>query len=209
MKISIFGATGRTGQQLVVQSVELGHSVTVFVRNPAKLSAYRSRLTVIQGDVLDSKKVDDAVKEQDAVLSALGSPTLKKNNVLSTGTKNILESMMAHGVHRLVCESSLGVGDSREQPGFLFRWFFLPLVLKHAFADKEVQERYIRESAVDWIIVRPGYLTDAGRTSDYKVGFSPADRSIKGKISRADVAEFMLSQITDNTFVRKTPGISY
>jgi putative NADH-flavin reductase len=209
MKISIFGATGRTGQQLVVQSVELGHTVTVFVRDPAKLSAYRNRLTVIEGDILNRKKVDDAVKEQDAVLSALGSPTLKQNNVLSAGTKNILESMKAHGIRRFVCESALGVGDSKEQPGFFFRWVFLPMVLKHAFADKEIQEQYIQQSGVDWIIVRPGYLTDAPRTSDYKVGFSPTDRTVKGRISRADVAEFMLSQVTDNTFVGKKPGISY
>jgi putative NADH-flavin reductase len=209
MRVVIFGSTGGTGLQLVEQALERGHLVTAFVRNPAKLAIAHKNLTIAKGDVLDYAAVEAAVRGQDAVLSALGARTLGKTTMLSEGTKHILAAMEKLGVRRFVSESSLGVGDSYGQLGFLFTYVALPLLLRRAFADKEVQERAIRSSGVDWVIVRPAMLTNGPRTGKYRTGFTVTDRSIKGKISRADVADFMLKQMSDDTYLRKTPGVSY
>jgi putative NADH-flavin reductase len=209
MKLLVFGATGGTGREIVAQALEQGHVVTVFVRNPAAISTKHDRLKVAQGDILDYPSVETAVQGQDAVLSALGVRKLSKNTILSDGTKNIIQAMERHGVKRFICESSLGVGDSRGQLGWVFNVFIIPLFLRNVFRDKEAQEQYIQQSSLEWVIVRPAALTNGPRTGAYRSGFSPTDRTITAKISRADVADFMLKQLTDDSYLRKTPGLSY
>jgi len=208
MKIAIFGSTGGTGRELVKQALEIGHEVTAFARSPEKLDDLKNEnLRLAQGDVLDYEAVAGAIKNQDAVLSALGSPTLRAGDTtLSDGTKNIIRAMREESVKRFVCETSLGVGDSYGQPGFAFTKIVVPLILKHAFADKEIQEKDIKASNLDWTIVRPGGLTNGERTGKYRHG---SDKSISGKISRADVAEFMLKQLTGDEYLRQTPAICY
>ncbi|MEP7037968.1 MAG: SDR family oxidoreductase [Acidobacteriota bacterium] len=208
MKIAIFGSTGGTGRELVRQALELGHEVTAFARSPEKLDDLkRENLRIVKGDVVNYADVEKAAAGQEAVLSALGSPTLKAGDTtLSDGTKNIIEAMEADGVKRFVCETSLGVGDSYDQPGFLFMKVLVPLFLKNAFADKQIQEKYIKASNLDWIIVRPGGLTNGEKTGEYRHGL---DKDISGRISRADVAEFMLKQLQSDEYLHKTPAICY
>ena len=140
---------------------------------------------------------------QQAVLSALGARTHGRTTVLSEGTKNVIRAMERQGVRRFVCESSLGVGDSRGQLGLLFDWIVLPLWLRHVYRDKEVQERDIKQSHLDWVIVRPALLTNGPRTGVYQVGLKYNRSSIVPQISRADVADFMLKQLTDDTYLRQ------
>ncbi len=207
MKIVIFGSTGGTGKQLVKQALELGYEVTAFARTPAKLDEFKhEKLSIIIGDVFNYEDVEKAIIGQNAVLSALGNPTLKPNNTTSEGTRNIVKAMQTHNVKRFICETSLGVGDSREQAGFFFSKIIIPTLLKNAIADKEIQEQSIRESNLDWTIVRPGGLRDTPKTSKYQAGL---DKSISGNISRADVAEFMLKQINLDEYLKKTPAICY
>jgi putative NADH-flavin reductase len=209
MKLLIFGATGPTGQQLLRQALEQGHQVTALARRPSALGIQHPDLIPIAGDILDVVSVDSAVAGQDAVLSALGVRKWLKNTILSDGTRNILQSMTRHGVRRFICETSLGVGDSKDDLGKAFNWIFLPVMLKNVFADKEVQERYIKESNLDWTIVRPTYLDDGPLTGAYLVwtGRKPAEAI--NRISRADTAHFMLKQLITDTYLHKTPGISY
>ncbi len=209
MNLLIFGPTGGTGQELVKQALEQGHRVTAYARSPVMLDIEHPNLTVIKGDVVNSAAVDDAVKGQDAVLSALGVRQLLPSAVLSGGTRNIINSMQRHGVRRFICESSLGVGDSLGQTPWYFRYIARPFFLRNVFDDKEIQERLIWESGLDWVIVRPAILTNGPRTGAYRHGFSVTDRTIKNRISRADVAEFMLKQLTDDTYLRETVGISH
>jgi putative NADH-flavin reductase len=209
MNILILGATGKTGRLLVAQALEQGHDVTAFARHPATMTIQHERLRVVQGDMLDAASVDAAVRGQDAVISALGTEVLRKNTLLSDGTKNIIAAMEQHAIRRFICMSSLGVGDSQGQLGWIYNWLLIPLLLRNIFQDKEVQERYIKQSGLDWIIVRPGVLTNGPRTGVYRAGFSPTDHSIKAKISRADVADFMLKQLTAETYIHQTPGVSY
>ncbi len=192
MKLLVFGATGGTGREIVAQALDQGHAVTPFVRNPAAITTRHERLKLAQGDVLDYPLGEAAVQGQDVVLSALGVRKLRKNTILSDGTKNIIRAMEQHGVKRFVCESSLGVGDSKGQLGWVFNVFLIPLLLRYVFRDKEVQEQYVKQGKLGWIIVRPGAFIDGPRTGVYRIGFSTTDRTIRGKVSGADVADFML-----------------
>src|SRR5207244_10881849 len=121
--------------------------------------------------------------------------------VLSEGTKNITQAMEKLGVKRFICESSLGIGDSKGQLGPIFNYLMIPLLLRNIFADKEVQERVIIESKLDWVIARPARLTNGPHTGTYRSGFGIRDRSIRRKVSRADVADFMLAQVAGDAYL--------
>jgi putative NADH-flavin reductase len=135
--------------------------------------------------------------------------TARTPPIVSEATKCILAAMEREGTKLFVCESSLGVGDSKGQLGPFYNFVMIPLLLHSVFADKEVQEKIIQCSKVDWVIVRPGALTNGPKTGDYRAGFPVTDTTIQGRISRADVADFMLRQLTDPTYLGKTPGLSY
>ena len=149
------------------------------------------------------------------LLLGLGLPVLallwlsRTPPLLSRSTKLMVCAMERSGVKRFICESSMGVGDSRGQGGFIFTWIVLPILLRHVFADKEAQEKIIEASPLQWVIVRPGGLTNGPRTGKYRAGFEPTDCTITCSISRADVADFMLKQVTDDTYLGKKPGVSY
>lgn len=208
MKLLIVGSTGGTGRELVRQALEQGHWVTAFARTPSKLGISHHNLRIAQGDVTNYGSVETAVAGQDAILCALGTKVIRKSTIQSGGTRNIVQAMQKTGVKRLVVETSLDVGDSRGQLGFLFAHVIRATLLRNIFEDKELQERIVRESGLDWIIVRPAMLTDGPRTGNYRAGFSSSDK-IARKISRADVADFMLKQATSNEFLRQTPGLSH
>lgn len=209
MKILIFGSTGGTGRELVNQALDHDHAVTAYARNPAKIEDIKhSNLKVIRGDVLDKAAVEGAVKGHDAIFVALGAG-LKRTTLREEGTRNIVEAMQHTGVKRLICLSSLGVGDSRANLPFFTKYIIVGLFLRYAFADHERQEAVVRQSSLDWTIVRPPFLKDGPRTGVYQHGFFTKDRRIKGWISRADVADFMLKQLVDDTYFHQTPGVSY
>jgi putative NADH-flavin reductase len=132
----------------------------------------------------------------------------RRNTILSDGTRNIVRAMEKSGVKRFVCQSSLGVAESRGRLGFLYNFFIIPLFLRNLFADKAVQERIIQESSLDWVIVRPTALTNGPRKGTYRVGSSIGHWFIPSKISRADTAEFMLKQISSPDYLRQTPGLA-
>ena len=209
MKLTVFGSTGRTGRELLAQALDQGHDVVACARTPTKLEGVaHARLRVVAGDVLDPASVADAIAGQDAVLFAVGTGA-QRTTLREDGTRMVVEAMSKAGVRRLICLSSLGVGDSRANLSFFTKYVIVSVFLRHAFADHERQEAVVRRSALDWIIVRPPHLTDGPRTGVYRHGFPTTDRQITGKISRADVADFMLQQLTDDTYLRQTPGVSY
>ena len=209
MKLLVFGSTGSTGRELVRQALERGHDVTAYARNPAKIDDIQhANIRVVRGDVLDPAAVESAVAGQEAVLSAIGAGA-GRTSLREDGTRNIIEAMQRTGVRRLIVQSSLGVGDSRANLSFFTKYIVVSIFLRHAFADHERQEAAVKQSSLDWTIVRPPYLTDGARTRAYRHGFPITDTSIKGKISRADVADFMLEQLTHDTYLHQTVGVSY
>ena len=162
---------------------------------------------MLQGNALDASSVEAAVAGHDAVLSALGTRSARRTTLFSESTHNLISAMNKQGVRRLVCISGIGVGDSKGHVGFLYDRIIRPFVVKNIYDNKERQEEAIKQSNLDWVIVRPARLTDEPAKGEYSVylGGSYTAKTI----SRADVAAFMLAQLTDDTYVRKTPVISY
>jgi putative NADH-flavin reductase len=207
-RLLIIGATGGTGRQLVAQALERGFTVTALVRDPSRLTIVHPQLAVVRGDVLDESSVEAAMRGQEAVVSALGhrryySPT----RTLSEGTRNVLRAMEAHGVARFVCETSLGIGDSAGRMGLYYTFFTIPVVLPLYFWDKARQERLIAASRSEWVIVRPGVLTNGEKRGRYRHGRQVGSFLWTVRISRADVADFMLNQLTSDTYVGSAPGV--
>ena len=209
MKILVIGATGPTGQQIVEQGLAQGHQVTALVRNPDKFEMQHNSLQIVKGDILDPASLD-AVQQQDAVISSLGTKKigLEPVTVLSEGTKNLLQAMERHSVKRLICITGLGAGDSKGHGGLLYDKLILPLILRRIYDDKDRQEAEIRQSNLDWVIVRPGILTNDPAKRNYRV-LTDLTGVTAGKISRADVAAFVLQQITDDRYLYQTPLVCY
>ena len=206
MQIAVFGATGGTGQQVVQQALAAGHSVSALVRDPSRLAAQDERLTVVEGDVLDRAKVDETVSGADAVIVSLGNTSNNPDYIVSRGTEVIVDAMTAAGIPmRLIVVSSLGVGESRDQVPFAFK-MLMNTVLKKAIDDKERQEALVKASGFDWIIVRPGGLTNGPATGSYKAGVDV--KLTAGQVSRADVAAFVLLQLDDDTYLHQAPAIT-
>lgn len=207
-KVLIVGATGGTGRQLVEQALERGHVVTALARDPSALRIEHPRLTVVRGDVLDYRSVEAAVRGQDAVLSALGHKRFfYPTRILSEGTRNLLRAMETHGVQRFVCETALGIGDSAGRMGVYYTFFVIPIILPFYFWDKARQERLIAASGVSWVVVRPGALANGAKRGRYRHGRNVGSFLWTVRISRADVADFMLNQMTDNTYLGTAPGV--
>ena len=206
MKLLVFGATGGTGRQCVDQALAQGHQVTAFVRQSAALTVQHPDLTIIQGDITDQDAVQRAIPGHDVVISALG--TRGGPAVLPEGTRNILEAMASHGVRRSLWVSSFGAGDSLQQMGWLSQTLIVKGLLRQAIQEKNAQEQIILASGGDWIIARPGGLTDGPLTGTYRVT-GPGDKVGRPSISRADVADFMLKNLTDTRYARRAVGLTY
>jgi putative NADH-flavin reductase len=207
MNIIVFGATGATGKQVVEQALADGHQVTAFVRDPSKVQLDHPRLRLAAGQVTaDQKAVTAAVAGHDAVISALGNRLtykgLRTPSVIADATAIITRAMEETGVDRLVFLSAFGVGDTiGEAPlplKVMYRMFLGP-----GYADKSRGERILRAGELNWTLVYPVLLTNGPRTGAYRVG---DHLRLKGlaKISRADVADFMLRQLDDATYIRRT-----
>ena len=210
MRLLIIGATGGTGRELVRQALERGHHVTAFARKPARLRLAQERLDIVQGNVLDRSSVDAAMRGHDAVLSALGHKRwLYPTRILSAGTANVLGAMEACGTRRFVCETSLGLGESCGRMGLYYTLFVIPVILPFYYWDKRRQERLVRASGLDWVIVRPGALTNGSRRGVYRHGQGVGHWLWTVRISRADVADFMLGQVTSDQYLRSAPGVCW
>lgn len=209
MKLVIFGATGTVGQHVVGQALQQGHQVTAFARNPAKLDIQHHGLTLFQGDVMDLPAVEQAVRGQDAVVCVLGAGQKITGTIRSEGTQQIIRAMEKTEVRRLICQSTLGAGDSWSNLDFYWKYIMFGFILRQVFADHERQEALVKNSNLDWTIVRPGAFINGPCTGRYRYSFPGTDRSITLKISRADVAHFILKQLSDRSSLHQTPSLSY
>ncbi len=209
MKIVVFGASGRTGRPLVEQALAAGHHVTAFVRDPARLETRHERLTVVQGDVHDAARVREAVAGQEAVLSTLGLAPKGPRDVVSAGTRAILAAMREHGVSRVVCESGAGVRTERDSrsAGATAMTTMLKLVARDVLRDAEASYQALKASDRAWVFVRAPRLTEGPRTGQYRTGYLQLGPG--ATISRADVADFMLKELTDDTYLKQAPMVSY
>ena len=204
MKLSIFGASSVSGKLLVEKALMAGHEVTAFVRNAAKLEIAHEKLKVVTGDALNSAQVDDAIKGSDGVLSTLG-PKGKPMVMAAESTRNIISAMEQHGVKRLVVVSVAGVAVPQDKRGFNIIGVLIKLLLKSVFIDRENQLAILESSTVDWVAVRVPRLTNDAATGSVRAFFGNPSPSMK--VTRADLADFMLKQLTENQWLRQSPII--
>ena len=209
MNLLVIGANRGIGLRLVELAIEEGHTVTALVRDPARMPVRHDQLKVIKGDIRDEATVTRAVKDQEAVCLTIGiHPTRKPVNVFSHGARNVIAAMTQSGPKLLVCVTGIGAGDSKNHGGFFYDKIFNPLVLKTIYEDKDRQEALVRDASLEWVIVRPGFLTNGPLTGTYRALTDLAGVTA-GKISRADVAHFILTEIQTKQYLFKTPLLTY
>ncbi len=209
MNLLIFGASGATGHELVNQSLLKGHSVTAFVRDPSKIKVKNPKLKIVQGSITDQADLTNAIKGHDVVLSALGaSSPFKFDPILVEGAAKIVRTMEDLKVLRFIYLSFIGVGDNRVNGGFVIR-YIAPRLLKNEIAGHEAREKVIRNSELNWTIIHAPTLTKGKMKGVYRKGENLSSNSFVVAVSRADVADFMLSQCVDLTFNHKAVRMMY
>jgi uncharacterized protein YbjT (DUF2867 family) len=188
MNLLVVGATGGLGREVVAEARRRGHDVCALVRDPARaplLEGVRS----VQGDVLDPSGLDAAVKECDAVVCVLGTPNPREaNTLLEQGTRNLTQAMKRSGVRKLVCVTLLGTGDSTRHASLLYRYVILR-VLAPMVPDKEAQERVVRQTDLDWVLVRPPRFVNRGGPPRI---LRPGDKGRVGHVSRSGLARVLI-----------------
>jgi len=208
-RILVLGATGGMGRLIVRQARARGHDVHALVRSPDKAAGLEGA-SISVADARDERALRRALQGRDAVVSALGTPVSpwRDVTVLSSATRSLVAAMQAEGVRRLVCVTGMGAGDSAGHGGFVFDRLILPLLLRKVYADKDRQETLVRESGLDWVLVRPSVLNDKAP--------GPAVRALTdlsgfhgGTIARADAAAFVLDQVEGNAWLHRSPLISW
>jgi putative NADH-flavin reductase len=208
-KLLVIGASRGIGLETVKAALLAGHSVRALARSAASIPIQNPNLEKVSGDALDTDTIRNALKDVNVVVQTLGvdiSPRaiFEPTTLFSQSTRLLVGAMKAAGVKRLIAVTGLGAGDSRGHGGFLYDTVAFPLLLKRVYDDKDVQESLIRSSELDWMIVRPGLLTNSPATGQYRVLIAPNDWRF-GTISRADVADFIVRQIDDRALIGATP----
>lgn len=206
--IALFGATGRTGRRVLGRALEAGHEVRVLVRDPIRLDVVDSRLTVIRGEVVDPVPVERAVAGADAVLSLFGQVAGSPRTLQTDGTAAIVAAMREHRVPRLVTLSGGGLRAPQDRPKLVDRVIrgLLKLVSGHVLADEEGHLAVLRSSGLDWTVVRGPMLTEEPGKGRYQVGWVGVNASTR--ISRDDLADFIITQVDDRSFVGQMPFVS-
>jgi putative NADH-flavin reductase len=210
--VLIIGASKGIGFEVVRGALASGHNVRAFARSANRIKLAHPHLEKRRGDALNPEDIQSALNGMDIVIQALGiglGPHMIFGpvRIFSDATRILVPAMETAGIKRLVCITGFGAGDSRASVGCAQRIPFR-IVFGRAYDDKDVQERIIRNSRLDWTIVRPGVLTNGTRTGRYRVLDRP-DQWQNGLISRADVADFLVRQINDDTYVGKAPVLIY
>lgn len=205
-RVLIVGASKGIGLETSRQALKAGHHVRALARSAAGIALSDSNLEKLRGDALNRQDVEAALHGMDVAIQVLGvrpADMFRPIHLFSDATRILVSAMEGQGVKRLICVTGFGAGDSRASISWLQRVPFR-LLLGRAYDDKSVQEGIIKDSSLDWTIVRPGVLTNGGRTRRYKI-LEEASQWRNGIISRADVADFLVRQIEDRTYVGKAP----
>jgi len=210
MNVLVLGASGRTGRELLAQGVAQGHSVTAFVRNPARLGPADPKIRIHRGDVADRASVESVISGQNAVICATGTSShLKPDSKLVIGMHNVICAMERYDVRRLIYLSNDSVRDVRYRLNSFRRYLILPLLLRHVVACHETNEAMIKQCSLDWTIVRPPTLTQGRRMGSCRSGEVVMANSLFPHLSRADLAAFLVKHLTEYTFLHQAPVVMY
>ena len=205
MKIVIFGANGKTGALLTEHALAKGHHVTAYIRRTGSLVQQHPNLKVITGNLDDIARLKEAIAGSDAVLSTLGGSSLTKHSPgIIAGIDHIISNMEQEGVKRLIYLSSMGAGESRNMMGTLIRFFIAGIMLRVPLADHTANEKRIAKSRLQWTVVRPAGLTNGPKTGRLKHGSKIIVLKGTPQVSRANVASFMLEQLSDTSYLNNS-----
>lgn len=208
MKLAVFGGTGKGGQFLVPRALDAGHEVVALSRNPARMTLQHERLTLVKGSIQDAASVDEVIRGADAVVSSLGANSKEPPFSISKGFDNILPSMKAHNVRRLIMSVGAVIYDPLDKPqipNHLFHFIWMNFQ-KNVYDDMLQVVEKVRASDLDWTIVRVPYLTERfSKPGTLRVGYLG---DIGGMITRSDMSEFMIKQLESDAYIRKAPAIS-
>lgn len=209
-KIALFGATGKTGNHFLKLALEAGYEVKVLVRNPDKLKDKNDKLSVIKGDVLNQEDVETTVKDCDLVVSLFGHVKDSPAYLQTNGTQNIVKSMRANKLKKLVSLSGGGLPfPEKDEPKFIDKTirFIMKVAFSKMLNDAIEHHKVLEKSNLDWVIVRGPRLTDDEKLGKYKIGWVGVNAGTK--IARADLADFILKQLENNQFIKQMPFVSY
>ena len=208
MKLTIFGSTGGTGLHLVRKALERGHEVTAFTRTPTKLDLRHSKLSVIEGDVREPEAVSSAIREADAVISAIGPTPGSPVDLMTKAAQNIVSGMKAHNVRRLVWSAGAGVKAPQDEPTLMHKAisFLLKLISKDVLENSLRGVEIVRSSGLDWTVARAPMLTDEGRKQGYQASF--VGQGMGRTLSRENFAEFMLELVENAEWLQQMPAAS-
>jgi uncharacterized protein YbjT (DUF2867 family) len=209
--VLIIGASRGIGLETVKAALQSGHSVRALARSARRISIDHPKLEKMAGDTLEVATVRRALTGVDVVIQSLGVSVgpkiiLKPTQFFSTATRLLVTAMEEAQIKRLICVTGFGAGDSRGHGGFLYSAAFR-LLVGRLYDDKDVQERIVRSSELDWVIARPVILTNGPKTNPYRAVVDPRGWTC-GFISRADVADFLIKQVDDDAFLHKTPVLT-
>ena len=209
MKILIFGATGGTGKQLVEQALAAGNHVVAYVRNPSKLNIIHEYLTIVEGELTDQLMINHSIKGVNAVISVLGPRGGSKDKPITNGVQNIINAMNKHGVARLIVSSTLSVKDPKDLPDLKTKLLvkFVKFTIRSAYEEIISVAETIRKSSLNWTILRLTTLNNNPKSEKIRVGYL-GKGEVGLRLSRADLAFFMLKQVQDTKYLHQSPVIS-
>jgi putative NADH-flavin reductase len=209
-KIAMFGATGKTGSLFIEKAIKQGYVIKALVRNPEKLGSERPALHIIKGDVLNAEDVMRTVEDTDVVVSLFGHVKGSPEWVQTNGTENIIKAMKHHSVRRIISLSGGGLPfPEKDQPKFADKLIrgIMKIAVPKVLNDAIQHHKVLQESGLDWVIVRGPRLTNEPRRGTYRVGWVGVNASTS--IGRADLADFIFTQLEDTSFNRQMPFVSY
>jgi nucleoside-diphosphate-sugar epimerase len=210
LNITIFGGTGATGLLLIEKALKSGHIVTAFARTPAKIAIQHDNLRIVKGELTESQRIEEAIKNADAVISVLGPTPETKGLVIADGIKNIVKAMKKKGVKRLIATATPSFKDSNDkfQFGFAFGVLMVKMLIKDSYHNIALTGKYISESGLDWTIVRLPMLSNKPASGKIRAGYTGDGKVSLFSLSRVDLADFLLQQVNDKKWLHKSPVIS-
>jgi len=208
-KIALFGASGKTGQQFLNQALASGYHVRALVRNPAAIGQQSPNLELVRGDVLNPQDVERVITGTELVVSLFGHVKGSPEWLQTTGTEHIVGAMKKHGLRRIISLSGGGLPFEKDRPKFADKLIrtIMKIAVSKVLNDAVRHAEVLKNSGLEWTIVRGPRLTDGPKRNQYRVGWVGVDASTQ--ISRADLADFILKQVEDRRFVGQMPFVSY
>jgi putative NADH-flavin reductase len=208
-RIAVLGASGGVGQLVVLRALGHGYEVVCQTRDANKLSDLSSRVRVLAFDPRDAGKLEEFVAGADTVIFALGDRSISATTMFSDVTAALIAAMKKVGVKRLIAITGVGAGETRGHGGFLYDWIIFPLFTRSLYADKDRQEALIAASDLEWVIVRPAPFASGAMPGPLEVHTRVAPETVLRRVTRDEVADFVVEQIDGGRYLRQRPFIGH